>query len=105
VTSHRLTSPESLSLDNTYHISVSPVVMQNPSCLLRWLIKSVHIADAILKSSLDPPIALQGLAIGNGWIDPREQYQGYVDFAYEKGMIKAGTAVSLHYALLRPLSG
>lgn len=78
--------------------------MHSPSCLLRWLIKSVHIADAILKSSLDPPVALQGLAIGNGWIDPREQYQGYVDFAYEKGMIKAGTVVSLSYALLRPLS-
>lgn len=76
--------------------------MQDPSCLLRWLIKSVHIADAILKSSLDPPVALQGLAIGNGWIDPREQYQGYVDFAYEKGLIKAGTVVSLYYDSHRP---
>lgn len=51
-------------------------------------------ADAILKSDFSPPIALQGIAIGNGWIDPREQYQGYVDFAYEKGMIKEGTEVS-----------
>jgi carboxypeptidase D len=39
-------------------------------------------------------VQLKGLAIGNGWIDPMQQYQGYVDFAYEKGLIKEGSKVS-----------
>lgn len=56
---------------------------------------STLIADAIIKSSISPAIPLKGIAIGNGWIDPREQYQGYVDFAYEKGLIKEGTNVSI----------
>lgn len=59
-----------------------------------WLIVCILSADAILKSDMKPPVSLVGVAIGNGWIDPREQYQGYVDFAYEKGLIKQGTAVS-----------
>ncbi len=51
-------------------------------------------ADAILKSTLLPDFPLRGIAIGNGWIDPIQQYPGYVDFAYEKGLIKKGTPVS-----------
>jgi hypothetical protein len=39
---------------------------------------------------------LRGIAIGNGWIDPKTQYQGYVDFAYEKGLIKEGSKVRQH---------
>ncbi|WWC93111.1 uncharacterized protein L201_008077 [Kwoniella dendrophila CBS 6074] len=50
-----------------------------------------YFADAILKSSDLPDFPLKGLAIGNGWIDPIQQYPGYVDFAYEKGLIKKGT--------------
>lgn len=38
-------------------------------------------------------INLKGIAIGNGWIDPKQQYPGYVDFAYEKGLIKKDTPV------------
>jgi len=37
--------------------------------------------------------ALKGIAIGNGWIDPKQQYPGYVDFGYEKGLLKEGTPV------------
>jgi carboxypeptidase D len=40
-----------------------------------------------------PGLALKGIAIGNGWIDPMQQYTGYADFAYEKGLIKPGTPV------------
>jgi len=38
---------------------------------------------------------LAGLAIGNGWIDPKQQYPGYVDFAYEKKLLTKGTPVRL----------
>ncbi len=33
---------------------------------------------------------LQGLLIGNGWISPAEQYDAYIDFAYEKGLVEKG---------------
>jgi carboxypeptidase D len=45
-------------------------------------------------NSTDAGINLQGIAIGNGWIDPKQQYPGYVDFAYEKGLIKHDTPVN-----------
>jgi hypothetical protein len=53
------------------------------------------LADALLKSQAFPNYPLKGIAIGNGWIDPKTQYQGYVDFAYEKGLIKQGSKVGL----------
>ncbi|EXJ55526.1 carboxypeptidase D [Cladophialophora yegresii CBS 114405] len=34
---------------------------------------------------------LKGLLIGNGWIAPAEQYQAYLPFAYQSGMIQGGT--------------
>ncbi len=34
---------------------------------------------------------LAGLLIGNGWIAPVEQYQAYLPFAYQNGMIQGGT--------------
>ncbi|KZW04158.1 carboxypeptidase KEX1 [Exidia glandulosa HHB12029] len=49
-----------------------------------------YFADAILNSNLPTP--LQGVAIGNGWIDPLTQYPAYVDFAVTKGLIKTGTS-------------
>ncbi|KAF8076754.1 pheromone-processing carboxypeptidase KEX1 [Lyophyllum atratum] len=42
-------------------------------------------ADAILESSLQIP--LRGIAIGNGWIDPRRQYPMYLDFAVKVGLL------------------
>jgi len=32
-------------------------------------------------------INLKGLAIGNGWVDPYQQYPAYADFAYNNGII------------------
>jgi carboxypeptidase D len=49
-----------------------------------------YIADAILKTTLIS-MPLQGLLIGNGWIDPWYQYPAYMPFAYSTGVIKAGT--------------
>ena len=51
-------------------------------------------ADALLKTPPSPKFVLSGLAIGNGWIDPKEQYPGYLDFAYEKKLLTKGTPVS-----------
>ncbi|WVR08292.1 hypothetical protein IAU60_005341 [Kwoniella sp. DSM 27419] len=50
-----------------------------------------YFANALLKTTILPNYPLRGIAIGNGWIDPIQQYPGYVDFAYEKGLIKPGT--------------
>jgi carboxypeptidase D len=36
---------------------------------------------------------LKGLLIGNGWISPPEQYEAYLTFAYEKGLVKKGSEV------------
>lgn len=58
-------------------------------------LRSFRSADEILRSDVLPNFPLKGIAIGNGWIDPREQYPGYVDFAYEHKLVKAGTPVSL----------
>ncbi|EKD02059.1 hypothetical protein A1Q2_03611 [Trichosporon asahii var. asahii CBS 8904] len=49
-----------------------------------------YIADAILNADL-PKMHLKGLAIGNGWVDPLNQYPAYAEFAYQKGLIKKGT--------------
>ena len=42
-----------------------------------------------------PQFVLSGIAIGNGWIDPKEQYPGYLDFAYEKKLLTQGTPASM----------
>nr|ODN91244.1 pheromone-processing carboxypeptidase KEX1 [Cryptococcus depauperatus CBS 7841] len=50
-----------------------------------------NFASSILSTPFLPNFSLKGIAIGNGWIDPIEQYPGYVDFAYEKDLIKQGS--------------
>ncbi|KPV77963.1 uncharacterized protein RHOBADRAFT_50486 [Rhodotorula graminis WP1] len=50
-----------------------------------------YIADAIL-SSKRVPTNLKGLLIGNGWIDPANQYPAYLDFALQSGIVKKGSA-------------
>ncbi|GJN92002.1 hypothetical protein Rhopal_005030-T1 [Rhodotorula paludigena] len=49
-----------------------------------------YIADAILASTRIPT-RLKGLLIGNGWIDPTNQYPAYLDFALQAGVIKKGS--------------
>ncbi|KAF8841565.1 carboxypeptidase KEX1 [Paxillus ammoniavirescens] len=44
-----------------------------------------YFADAILKSSLNIP--LRGAAIGNGWIDGRNQYPAYLEYAVTHGIL------------------
>eukprot|EP01114_Cavostelium_apophysatum_P014280 TRINITY_DN365_c0_g1_i1.p1 TRINITY_DN365_c0_g1~~TRINITY_DN365_c0_g1_i1.p1 ORF type:complete len:435 (+),score=116.18 TRINITY_DN365_c0_g1_i1:132-1436(+) len=37
-------------------------------------------------------INMNGIAIGNGWVDPELQYGAYVDFSYDRGLINSFTA-------------
>ncbi|KAH0840222.1 Alpha/Beta hydrolase protein [Lanmaoa asiatica] len=46
---------------------------------------NTYIADAILGSGLNIP--LRGIAIGNGWIDGRNQYPAYLEYAATHGII------------------
>lgn len=53
-----------------------------------------YIASAILdRNALNKPNAwnLSGLLIGNGWISGPEQYLSYIPFAYETGLVTAGS--------------
>lgn len=50
-----------------------------------------YIASAILSSKLPTSTRLAGLLIGNGWIDPYNQYPAYLDFALSAGVIKKGS--------------
>ncbi|KAI8954212.1 Alpha/Beta hydrolase protein [Xylaria longipes] len=57
-----------------------------------------YIARAILernkKTETSKRWNLQGLMIGNGWIAPNEQYEAYITFAYEKGIVEKGSELS-----------
>lgn len=57
----------------------------------------MFIADAILTSGLNIP--LRGAAIGNGWIDGRNQYPAYLDFAATHGIIDVQSQVHLNSVL------
>ena len=58
---------------------------------------NMHIADAILTSDLNIP--LRGAAIGNGWIDGRNQYPSYLEFAAMHGIIDEHSQVHFNSAL------
>lgn len=49
-----------------------------------------YFADAILNSDLGIP--LNGIAIGNGWIDARNQYPAYFKYLAAQGILSEGTA-------------
>ncbi|CAJ2503035.1 Uu.00g104290.m01.CDS01 [Anthostomella pinea] len=57
-----------------------------------------YIAKAILDRNKLPQTSvkwnLKGLMIGNGWIAPKEQYEAYLSFAYEKGLVKKGSDIA-----------
>ncbi|KAK7741893.1 Cell death protease [Diatrype stigma] len=57
-----------------------------------------YIAKAILDRNKNAqPESLwnvKGLLIGNGWISPKEQYEAYLSFAYEKNIVKKGSDIA-----------
>jgi len=57
-----------------------------------------YIAKRILERNKQPNIKykwnLKGLLIGNGWISPREQYEAYLNYAFEKGLVKKGSDIA-----------
>ena len=53
-----------------------------------------YIARGILdrnKAKQDDPWNLKGLLIGNGWISAADQYPSYLQYAYQSGILKAGS--------------
>ncbi|KAI1357360.1 Alpha/Beta hydrolase protein [Xylaria arbuscula] len=54
-----------------------------------------YIARAILDRNKQAEATkawnLKGVMIGNGWISPNEQYEAYITFAYEKGIVEKGS--------------
>ncbi|KYK60392.1 Peptidase S10, serine carboxypeptidase [Drechmeria coniospora] len=53
-----------------------------------------YIAKAILdrnKKNRGKEWKLKGLLIGNGWLSPNDQYDTYLKFAFEKGLLKKGS--------------
>ncbi|KAI1336567.1 Alpha/Beta hydrolase protein [Xylariaceae sp. FL0016] len=56
-----------------------------------------YIAKAILAHNKQPKNTrwnLKGLLIGNGWIAPKEQYEAYLTFAYEKDIVTKGSDIA-----------
>ena len=57
-----------------------------------------YIAKAIVERNKKPDIGhkwnLKNLIIGNGWIDPDRQYEAYLDFAYQKGLIQKNSDIA-----------
>ncbi|KAF9450159.1 pheromone-processing carboxypeptidase KEX1 [Macrolepiota fuliginosa MF-IS2] len=49
-----------------------------------------YYADAVLHSNLNIP--LKGIAIGNGWIDPKKHYQSYLDYSVKVGILEENSA-------------
>lgn len=56
-----------------------------------------YIAKAIIDENNNQKetwMDLKGVMIGNGWIDPVQQYLSYVPFAYETGMLNQGSSIA-----------
>lgn len=68
-----------------------------------------YIANAILErnkklrlsKSTTPKWNVRGLLLGNAWISPKDQYQSYLPFAYEEGLITEGSSVSKNLEVLQ----
>jgi carboxypeptidase D len=60
---------------------------------------NMYTADAILTSDLNIP--LRGAAIGNGWMDGRNQYPAYLEYAAAYGIIDVQSQVHLNLLLSR----
>lgn len=58
-----------------------------------------YIAKHILERNKKPGTKhiwqLKGLIMGNAWISPKEQYDAYLKYAYEKKLIETGSPVAL----------
>ncbi|KAI8305100.1 Pheromone-processing carboxypeptidase KEX1 [Colletotrichum sp. SAR11_59] len=58
-----------------------------------------YIAKAMLERNKKPGTKtiwnLQGLLLGNAWISPKEQYDAYLKYAYERKLIEKGSPVAL----------
>lgn len=52
-----------------------------------------YLATSLQKTTLFKP-NLKGLLIGNGWMDPYEQYPAYVKFAYDTKLITESSAAA-----------
>jgi carboxypeptidase D len=53
-------------------------------------------ANALLKAGSDNPVDLIGLAIGNGFIDPRSQAGSELEMMVEANLWKEGSKVSVY---------
>ncbi|KAH7030769.1 serine carboxypeptidase [Microdochium trichocladiopsis] len=57
-----------------------------------------YIAKHILARNKKPATKhawnLRGLLIGNGWISPVDQYEAYLKFVYDKGLVEKGSAMA-----------
>lgn len=84
---HRLTLQARASQASTFLTLVSRVV--NPFTLLNCIFSASGILDSDLQ------ISLKGIAIGNGWIDARNQYPAYVEYAVARGLLDSGSEVFL----------
>lgn len=56
--------------------------------------KNISDNPGIVKDHGYQTIDLKGLLIGNGWIDPVQQYLSYVPFAYHAGLVKQGSSIA-----------
>eukprot|EP00349_Pseudokeronopsis_sp_Brazil_P003694 CAMPEP_0202957734 /NCGR_PEP_ID=MMETSP1396-20130829/2124_1 /ASSEMBLY_ACC=CAM_ASM_000872 /TAXON_ID= /ORGANISM="Pseudokeronopsis sp., Strain Brazil" /LENGTH=216 /DNA_ID=CAMNT_0049675399 /DNA_START=8 /DNA_END=658 /DNA_ORIENTATION=+ len=45
----------------------------------------------LVHDAVDVPVNFKGVAIGNGWVDPYNQYPAYAEFAYENDLIDEDT--------------
>lgn len=54
-----------------------------------------YFADAALSSNLDVP--LKGIAIGNGWIDPKNQYPSYLDYSVKMGILQENSVINFFH--------